>query len=356
MPATPTFNYDQPAERGRYSALATCSTQGCDARVERLGFASRWETQRFIESGQWDEAREVFGLDNRTGRPRSVCRRCNAERARARRERLQAQGVPTAPRRGNYVPQADRRFGVEIELIYPRGRSRADIERALQDAGLVVDGIYQRRSNAWSVKTDGSLRGNGFEVTSPVLQGIDGHEQVAKACRALQAVGGKADRTCGLHVHHEIRDLDVEGVRRFVRTYHANTAVIDGALAPSRRAANMPTYCRAWDQRNVDAMTECRTIETIASRAQGTRYRTVNLQSYARYGTVEIRHHQGSVNATKISEWVKFGQALIDSSARGAVAAQRDMLSLCRAVGANDDTACYMIGRTAMLAAAAGGE
>lgn len=350
MPATAMYNYQER----NYHPVATCSTQGCDARVEGPPML-RYEAARYIESGSWTEAAEVFGLDNRTGRPRSVCRRCNAERARARRERLQVQGVSSRPRRGSYVPADARRFGVEIELIYPRGRSRSQIEDALRNAGLQVDTLYNRTGNAWSVKTDGSLTGgNGYEVVSPPLQGQDGHDQLAKACRALQSVGGKPNRSCGLHVHHEIRDIGIEGLRRFIRGYAANIDLIDSMLAPSRRGHQ--TYTAPWSTRELERLEGCTTMEQVGHGAQGGRYRNVNLQSYPRYGTVEIRQHQGSVNATKISSWVRLIQSMIDAGAREQLATQRSVLGLVRAARTDDDTAAYMIGRAALLGAGAGGE
>ena len=46
------------------------------------------------------------------------------------------------------------------------------------------------------------------------------------------------------------------------------------------------------------------------------RYRKMNLQSFSKYGTVEIRQHQGTLNWLKIVNWMIFTQALVTRSYR----------------------------------------
>ena len=53
----------------------------------------------------------------------------------------------------------------------------------------------------------------------------------------------------------------------------------------------------------------------------GTRYKTVNLACFSRYGTIEFRQHQGTHNGEKIVSWIKFVVALLDASVREVVQA-----------------------------------
>jgi hypothetical protein len=231
------------------------------------------------------------------GRYHSRCRSCEREYGRNRAQRRRAEGTAPSRRR---IPQTDRRFGVELELMFPASMTRANIKDALIAAGCT----------SWSVKGDGSLSGgNGMEVVSPPLRGDAGMEQVEKACRALRALGAKPNRSCGLHVHHEIRDLNVDAAKRFVRSWYNNQDLIDGLVAPSRRnGGNM--YCGRLtvnDMARIDGLSDLRYIGVD-------RYRTINLNAYGRYGTVEVRQHQGTCDFEKIRTWILFGQAMIASS------------------------------------------
>src|SRR5439155_107312 len=82
---------------------------------------------------------------------------------------------------------------------------------------------------------------------SPPLRGEAGLAQVQLACTALRRMGAKPNRSCGLHVHHEIRDLDVASIKRFVRSYANNQDLIDGLVSPSRRHGQN-TYCLRLDE------------------------------------------------------------------------------------------------------------
>ena len=48
----------------------------------------------------------------------------------------------------------------------------------------------------------------------------------------------------------------------------------------------------------------------------GTRYMTLNIECYVRYGTVEFRQHSGSLCSEKIGNWICFCTNLVDRSAK----------------------------------------
>jgi hypothetical protein len=41
------------------------------------------------------------------------------------------------------------------------------------------------------------------------------------------------------------------------------------------------------------------------------RYRSLNVAAFGRYGTVEVRQHQGTINFKKIAAWIAMGQAFV---------------------------------------------
>ena len=206
---------------------------------------------------------------------------------------------------------AKRKFGVEIEFLH-NGRTGSEIVEALRATGLqaAYESYNHRTRRHWKLTTDGSLQGAGFELVSPVLSGKAGMQQLKKACQALANMGCKIDRRCGLHVHHEIRDLTVQDVARVVRSYTNNQGSINGFLAPSRRHNE---YCMPWSDSDFSRLDNIAAMNQIH---EGTfsRRLAVNLSSFPRYGTMEFRQHQGSIEFEKISKWIEFTRSLINES------------------------------------------
>lgn len=264
-----------------------------------------------------------------------VCTRANRRRANAR------QRAATATSRALRGLGVGRRYGVEFEASYPRGVGRYEISSALSAAGL----------SGWRVKTDISIRGNGWEVVTPPLSGEEGIEEIKRGLRVLRGLGATVDQSTGTHVHHEIRDLDLAAVKRFARTFANAQNLISGLVAPSRRNAYYSRTFSPEMAREVEAISELSRIGSY-----GTKYRSLNFLPYGRYGTVEIRQHQGTLSGEKIATWIRFGQALIDTAAEGeTVAPQTRVRDLLAALGSRlDETArTFLLGRAVEFGAVA---
>ncbi len=270
---------------GQCDAIIEADQIGPDALNEAGGRVT--DTIRFLR-GPW--------------RFHSECREC--ERARGRRARGAAQARSRSRARvpGTVLGLA-RRFGVEFECIVPRSVDRYTITNALEAAGL----------SGWRAKGDGSLMamgaGHGIEVVSPILQGEQGVEAIRVATRVLRELGATVNRTCGTHIHHEARDLTVQNIKDSVKAWATNQHLIDGLVAPSRRNGSN-TYCRHLDSSDLARVESCTTLNQL--RSGFARYRTLNLDAYGRYGTIEIRQHQGTLDAEKVISWLRFGQAILD--------------------------------------------
>lgn len=235
-----------------------------------------------------------------------LCRSCEREYNRARRARSSRRRQTRVPGMTRSALGTARRFGVEFECGIPSNVGRDGIRRALAAEGLT----------GWTIKGDGSLSIPGMvgtEIVSPPLSGDDGEEQVRKAARALRSVGAVVNRTCGTHVHHDIADLSVEEIKRVARSWFNNQGLINGLVSPSRRGLDGSGYCQPLQPGEVARIEQATTLDSIRSLPIG-RYRTLNLTSYGRYGTVEIRQHQGTLDAEKVISWMRFGQAIIDTA------------------------------------------
>lgn len=222
-----------------------------------------------------------------------------------------------------------RKFGIEIEFF--SAETGHEIARLLNDAGVVTafEGYNHVTRDHWKIVTDGSLnpapaqRGmRGLELVSPVLEGEEAFETIRKASAVLLRAGCKINRTCGLHVHIDARGERLEFFRSLVSLYRNFEPVIDEVQPASRRGASN-SYCQPLTMVSEAAIRDAATIEQLAARLVRGRYHKLNLQSFWRHGTVEFRHHAGTVEASKIIAWVKACQAMVAQAAGATVAPAR---------------------------------
>ena len=158
----------------------------------------------------------------------------------------------------------------------------------------------QSAPQGWQTTTDGTS-GVTFEVVSPVLsQNEEGFQQIRTVCDILNDTGAEVSIKCGLHVHIGASDLNASELANVANrwNYHANQ--IDTMVAKSRRSNNNH-FCR-----NHSSKVEPSSSARHTAMSQSGRYYKMNLRSFLAHGTVECRQHQGTLNASKIINWVKF--------------------------------------------------
>ena len=223
-----------------------------------------------------------------------------------------------------------RRFGVEIETVGASRESLASAISAVVGYHVPVLGYHgntcgccgrtytaAEKLSIWKVERDGSLRHrssgnrNTGEVVSPILEGKAGFDQLENVVKAIHSVGATTNRSTGLHVHVEAADLTGEEVARVVEFYSNNQATIDNMVSLSRRNNS---YCRKYSTYNLNAMKNAAQTNKEALRGFANKYTVVNISPLFSYGTIEFRQHQGSVNAKKISSWVKFVSGIINGA------------------------------------------
>jgi hypothetical protein len=230
------------------------------------------------------------------------------------------------------TPLMSRRFGVEIEFL-----STITVEHAvntLRTAGIQVEymGYTHSTTPHWKIVTDGSC---GYELVSPVLEGEQGIEEVRNAAAALEAAGAKVDKRCGLHVHFDARSIKLKAVKNLFKLWLKFEDVLDTFQPPSRRG-NANTYCRtnlegglsdSEDHRGqcfrifkkIDA---CKSMDEM-KQLYPCRYRKLNIHSYFRHQTMEVRHHSGTTNPDKITHWVRLMARLFDAAEAAATVRNR---------------------------------
>lgn len=221
-----------------------------------------------------------------------------------------------------------RRFGVEMEFITA---PKFDVARAVGQAlgisdcirtgGIHVAGYHGSRCrlcNArinpirhWRVESDASVdsRGDcGGEVVPPPLSGESGFDALRKAMGAIRSVGGEVDTRCGMHVHVDCKGLTPSQIAKVVETLYEHHDLMDRLVAPSRRTNH---YCTKPHRSDVEYWADY--MRTHGQFPSANRTQSINVTAFPKYGTIEIRYHQGTLNARKAIAWVKFLLAVWDS-------------------------------------------
>jgi len=233
-----------------------------------------------------------------------ICRGCRKYQSR------EIGPTRTASTRGKMLTSL-RTIGVEIEAEGGfSGYARNNIP---SDCGIGSDGTLQ----------------NGVEVQTNPTIGKLAEETINQCCRALKDAKYTVSSRCGLHVHvgaFDIRETPSLQLR-LARAVYALEPIFYAILPDSRQRNN---YCRRlsdyykFKNFSLDSDPEAFSKawyndEQISSRNQRkglhgdeTRYMGFNLHSVFYRGTVEFRHHSGTLNPKKIIYWTKLICHIID--------------------------------------------
>lgn len=208
------------------------------------------------------------------------------------------------------MPLPNRTFGIEIEATRLQYSQAVD---AIEDAGYDArsEGYHHDVTPYWKVVEDGSIDGRSpFEAVSPVLRGEDGILEARTVARALNRAGAQVNRSCGLHVHVDVSDFTPTELATIVLRYSRFLNDIDTWMPRSRRNGNNE-WCRSiseWanilDERNRLDDYDIH-LQDLTHNQPG-RYSLLNLMPLSRQGTIEFRQHGGTLNPSKIENWVRF--------------------------------------------------
>lgn len=253
------------------------------------------------------------------------------------------------------APGADpltRAFGVEIEFAGITRRVAAEaISTALGRMVSVHHYHGTREYGEWKVEYDDSVtngRGYGGEAVSPVLRGREGLDEMKAVMQALKNAGAGVTVKCGMHVHVDACDMTGEQMGRMLAAYVDRQSALDLLVSPSRRSSRWHQYCRGIGRQEKEEMKEA-LLNGTAHRHS--RYRTVNITSLSRTGTLEFRQHQGTLNAKKAIAWIEMLLAMSN-----AVMAAEDetlpldidgLLDALEAYGLTQTSARYLKARAA---------
>ena len=188
-----------------------------------------------------------------------------------------------------------KQVGVEIEFL--SNAPRHNIMKALIKADL---------ADKVCLKSDGSLHETGcpkldgddeeefcecsssrmFELTL-VAKNTEVKELVSKVCTILAEHGAYVNTSCGMHVHLDARGT-VDLKNRMFKNLVGHLPLLQSIVPKSRRNNY---FCRI----NIS--------DSIAD-YHNNRYFAINPLSLKKHKTIEVRLHSGTVDATKVNNWI----------------------------------------------------
>lgn len=238
-----------------------------------------------------------------------------------------------------------RRFGVELEVV---GITQARAAQALTEAGVhCTSESYNHRTRPhWKVVPDATVQG-GCEVVSPPLRGQAGFDELERVMAALRDAGARINRTCGTHVHHEMKGLTGPQLARVLEFWVARQQVFDQLVAPSRRNTRWSAHWGAGEATRVANVLRGSSGRR-GIRLYADRYRNLNVMSYPKYGTFEVRLHQGTLNFTKLSRWIRLFQSVIETVKANENANEeigRDLPGMLTGLDTDQDVRTYFVQR-----------
>lgn len=189
-----------------------------------------------------------------------------------------------------------RSFGVEIEVCQPKK----------------MRPMPEKIKINWTSKRDASLPELGVELASTILYGDEGLKTIADLCNYARSHSWSVDTRAGLHLHVGVPDENYETLGAVALGYHMTYDMWCSFVAPSRQRCK---YCRknSFSSKTLSLMPGSDIIHRFLNdpSIEGRRC-WVNWHSYTTHNTVEIRLHHGSLDYTKISNWVIANTRFVD--------------------------------------------
>jgi hypothetical protein len=209
-----------------------------------------------------------------------------------------------------------RKIGAEVE--FKSNMQPTQIAQFLTNAGVETqyEGYNHSTRNHWKIVTDASCQ---YELVSPPLVGVPMLDQLRKAMRVMNELNCKIDKTCSVHIHHDVAGYSGDVLRRLYAMYIRFEDVIDGCHVPSRRKDNN-RFCKGWTNkvstlRSLSGRSDVNSLIKIAQcdGMDSSRYFKLNARNnWVMRGTIEFRHHGASLDAIKIWRWIQLTQVMLN--------------------------------------------
>jgi hypothetical protein len=171
-----------------------------------------------------------------------------------------------------------------------------------------VNNLPEEGLKHWQVTNDESLRNNGKEFVSKILNYSRPHykQALAELQEQIDKFNYQASFRCGIHVHVNVGHLTSEDLWNLYVTYLAYENLLFQYVANNR---NQSIFCvpvqstefpvKLRNKRDAKGIVDARYLNQYT-----TKYSALNLLPLTQHGTVEFRHLHGTNNLKQVEDWI----------------------------------------------------
>ena len=197
-----------------------------------------------------------------------------------------------------------RMVGVEIETISP-------------------DEQGSDQPSSWKRSSDGSIssdNGRGYEYISTPMNGDHLFHRIDMITDYLRRNGFWVNRSCGLHIHIDARDLFYKELKGIMLVMKSFEKTVLSMMPDSRHTTN---WCKPMkidksaimkihnDSDFIESWYDFCNEPPSSDKYNDSRYHGLNLHARVYLGTIEFRYHSGTNNPTKIKNWITICQSIV---------------------------------------------
>jgi hypothetical protein len=193
-----------------------------------------------------------------------------------------------------------RTFGIEIEFFTTNPWNQHCLNE-----NQIFDNLRKHSKNIdwskWTLKRDGSVNGDGREITSPPLSGPKGMEEIKEALLALQHIGF-VNSSCGLHVHVGVPDFSYSRILFATELWTKLQKQTNPFLKPSRINGK---FSKHMSNETIEILREYETMRKATAEQSFGRYFHLNPFAFLVHSTVEFRGLEGTLDPKVILSWIE---------------------------------------------------
>jgi len=145
------------------------------------------------------------------------------------------------------------------------------------------------------VVSDGSIRTNEPEETAAEIKAVFPRgtlePRLYQLTKTLRTLGMRCNKSCGLHVHFDMRNRTAEEVLKLAKRADKWVKALQELVPMSRRDQH---YCKFG-----------------ISASGNDRYKAVNFAAFHKYKTLEIRLHSATFDYAKILSWIRLCELIL---------------------------------------------
>lgn len=171
--------------------------------------------------------------------------------------------------------------------------------------------------NLWKPHIDDSLRNNGMEFS--FIEPFFGQD-VVTSVRAICEVAANnkfaSSQRTGIHVHLDVRDLNVEQGFRLLTLYALTERPLYNWIGDNREGNH---FCLPWYMAQADLKNIAKALFSPPGMCQSMlrnihRYSGCNLNALSKFGSIEFRHMKTCFDPVRILNWINILMRLKKSS------------------------------------------